>query len=443
MTQPQRLIPEFTFQPGQFEAVRDVLARYSGVYLDRINQRTITVAIGQRLFATGKLFKDYIAEIGHVAGRAELQQLAELLLNHETIFFRNQPHMRALRNVLLPQLHRRKPIATPLRIWSAGCSTGEEPYSLAIIAMETLGPVLPRPLEVWATDLSEAALEKARAARYRGRTLSNVTPDVRTRYFDYRGDYWTVKDLVRSKVTFSQINLLEPFPPHAQGVDIIFCQNVTIYFELATFRALVDRFYHLLPEGGLLFLGFSETLWNIYDRFRLQEVEGAFVYVKDTRPSAPALAPPSAPPPNRWAKATGRILPAKRPEKATGNETITVAPPISFRAPFWLVCCTPTQNERERAAATRARPPGRGESGRGARYALSCAAERPPRAKNTGADSQGTRQPRRPGCCRCRGSPRIGDEHPHHRGIYSSGDTLRTAGTGSGSSKKPGTGTLP
>lgn len=288
---------EFAFQPGQFDRVRDVLARYSGIYLDQTNQRTITTALSQRLQSTGTTFDEYVTLLKQSKGRDELQTFAELLLNHETVFFRNQPHMRALRNVLFPQLHQRKPVGAPIRIWSAGCSTGEEPYSLAMLARETLGAVLPRPVNIWATDLSEGALDKARAGRYRGRTLSNVSPDIQKRYFEYqyRGDAWAVSEQIRAMVTFEQFNLLDPFPPQINGVDMIFCQNVTIYFSLETFRALVDRFYHILPEGGLLFLGFSETLWNIYDKFRLQEVEGAFVYVKDPPTPVPAPAPPALP----------------------------------------------------------------------------------------------------------------------------------------------------
>jgi chemotaxis protein methyltransferase CheR len=233
----------------------------------------------------------YIARLSRAAGRDELQQLAERLLNHETIFFRNMLHMQALRNVVLPQLHRRKAPQEPLRIWSAGCSTGEEPYSLAMMVLETLGHPLPRPVQIWATDLSEVALANARSGSYRGRTLTNVSPTLQQRYFLHRLDGWSPNEQVRALVTFEQLNLLEPFPAQAQGIDIIFCQNVTIYFQLATFRALVERFYDVLPTEGMLFLGFSETLWNVFDRLRLREIEGAFVYVKE--PGSLQAAPPA------------------------------------------------------------------------------------------------------------------------------------------------------
>jgi chemotaxis protein methyltransferase CheR len=286
--QPSRPV----FQSGQFEVVRDLLATYGGIYLDSTSQRVLSQALRQRMAATTcATLEAYIARVSRSAGRGELQQLAELLLNHETIFFRNMLHMQALRQVVLPQLHRCKAPHEPLRIWSAGCSTGEEPYSLAMIALETLGHPLPRPVQIWATDLSEAALAKARVGLYRGRTLTNVSPAMKQRYFLHRLDGWSPNEQVRALVTFEQLNLLEPFPAQAQGIDIIFCQNVTIYFQIATFRALIERFYDVLPDQGMLFLGFSETLWNVFDRLRLREIEGAFVYVKE--PGTTQAAPPA------------------------------------------------------------------------------------------------------------------------------------------------------
>lgn len=283
---------KMSLPPAQFDIVRDLLASYGGVYLDRTSQRILTMALSQRLTATGLTLEAYIARIVESQGREELHQLVEMVLNHETIFFRNLLHMNALQYVILPQLHRRKPMEAALRIWSAGCSTGEEPYSLAMIALETFGYPLPRPVDVWATDLSTTALAKARRGMYRGRALTNVKPDMYRTYFEYRQEGWALRDHVRSLVTFEQLNLLDPFPSRAQGVDIIFCQNVTIYFQLETFRNLVEQFYGVLAEGGMLFLGFSETLWNVFDKFRLREIAGAFIYVKET-PATPVNVKPS------------------------------------------------------------------------------------------------------------------------------------------------------
>jgi chemotaxis protein methyltransferase CheR len=273
--------------PEQFASLRDRLAEYSGVYLDLARLRLLEHSVAQRLHATGDELAAYERRLQGLAGRDELRLLAELVLNHETIFFRNGPHLRALREVLLPELHQRKPAGTPIRIWSAGCATGEEPYSLAITALETLGQPPARPVEIWATDLSEPALRKARLGFYRGRALQNLPADLLARYFTPKDDGYLVGDALRALVRFESLNLLEPFPRYASGVDIIFCQNVTIYFQIKTCQDLMARFYGCLPPGGLLFLGFSETLWNIFDRFLSREVAGAYVYYKETLESLP------------------------------------------------------------------------------------------------------------------------------------------------------------
>jgi len=304
--------------PEQFDHLRDLLADFSGVYLDSARQRVLEHGLAQRLRATGDDLASYERRLRADSGRHELHQLAELVLNHETFFFRNLPHMRALREVLLPDLHRRKPAGAPIRIWSAGCATGEEAYSLAMIALEALGHPPPRPIEIWATDLSQAALRKARAGVYRGRAIGNLPSDLLARYLRRQGDAYAVADHVRALVRFEFLNLLDPFPTAARDLDIIFCQNVTIYFQLETCRKLIERFYDCLPGDGLLFLGFSETLWNVFDRFRSREVAGAYVYYKESE----KLAPPA-----EVRKPTARSIdPAVRPDGRSAGTRPLVAP---------------------------------------------------------------------------------------------------------------------
>lgn len=332
---------ELVLRPAQFQLLRDLLATYSGVFLDEARQRVLTDGLSKRLAATRLNFDAYIDLVRQPAERAELQQLAELVLNHETVFFRNAPHMHALRKEILPGLHQQKAPDEPLRIWSAGCATGEEPYSLAIQVLETLGPALTRPVEIWATDLSEAALNRARHGQYRGRTLANVNPELRTRYFTHAGDTWTVRQSVRTLVHFEQLNLLEPFPAHAQDLDLIFCQNVTIYFQLETCRQLMQRFYTTLPNGGMLFLGFSETLWNIFDKFQSREIAGAFIYYKE---SYPAPAPICARLPSGR-----RSEPRQAPVSASNRASLRAPYPPARRA-------SAAMPEQQRSASDNAAP---------------------------------------------------------------------------------------
>lgn len=292
-------LPDVRLSAEAFLRLRDWLASFSGVYLDAAQQRMLEQGLSLRMAATGLNLTDYERQIAQPSGHDELRCLVEQVLNHETSFFRNGPHMRALREVVLPNLHRRKPIGEPIRIWSAGCASGEEPYSLAMMALEALGAPPARPVEVYATDLSAEVLNRARTGVYRGRTLNNVPPEMLDRYFTPAGESYTLKAPVRALVQFAQLNLLDPFPPIVQGVDAIFCQNVTIYFQAETRRRLIERFYACLPPAGMLFLGFSETLWNVFDAFHSHEIAGAYVYVKDQplprRAQTPAR-PPSAPP---------------------------------------------------------------------------------------------------------------------------------------------------
>jgi chemotaxis protein methyltransferase CheR len=289
--------------PEQFERLRGALAAFGGIFLDASQQRMLEYGLASRTAATGLPLERYEQLVLAGADRDEIRRLAELLLNHETFFFRNQPHVRALRQVLLPEIHRRKPPGEPIRIWSAGCSTGEEPYSIALAALETLA-YTGRRAEVYGTDLSEIALEKARAGVYRGRTLNNVAPAQLMRFFEPAGDSYRVGAALRAAVRFERLNLLDPFPDLVRGSDVIFCQNVTIYFQAEARRALIERFYETLPPHGLLLLGFSETLWNVFDGFQAREVDGAYVYVK----AAPAPAP--APPRDRSARVRLHVPPA-------------------------------------------------------------------------------------------------------------------------------------
>ena len=310
-----------SLSPQHIAALRDLVAEYCGVYLDDTRLATLEAAARRRADFLRQPPPIYVAALRARRDPLELQQLAELLLNHETQFFRNRPHMDALRTEVLPALHQRLPPGLPLRIWSAGCSTGEEPYSIAIAALEALGDPPPRPIEIWATDLSESALARARAGTYRGRTLANLSAQQRTRFFERRGDGLAIGPAVRRLVRFEQLNLLDPFPPQARGLHIIFCQNVTIYFQVRTCRALMERFYHALDEGGTLFLGFSETLWNIFDRFRWREVAGTYVYVKRSERQEPPRVPPI------HGRANGPRAAARRsgakPAAATGAEIVT------------------------------------------------------------------------------------------------------------------------
>ncbi len=293
----QCIEPKNELAPMQLARLRDLLATYCGVYLDDSRYERLCIAVRRRAQQRSMAVPAYAEAVAGVTERPELHLLAELLLNHETVFFRHRLHMTALGKTIIPELHRRLPPDVPIRIWSAGCATGEEVYSIAITALEALGNPAARPIEILGSDLSTAALSRARAGRYRGRTLINLSASQRRLFFrPFGDDGLEVNEHLRRIVRFEQRNLLDPLPAEFQGVQIIFCQNVTIYFQVETCRMLIGRFYEVMAEGGTLFLGFSETLWNIFNRFRWREVDGTYVYQKERPLPTPSPRRPSETP---------------------------------------------------------------------------------------------------------------------------------------------------
>ncbi len=264
----------------QWTIIRDYLARRAGLYLDDSRMRQGRMLVQERFRQLQISAAAYTLRIQDPTNGSELQWLAERLANHETQFFRNPAHFRALREHILPELQRLRSPLRPLRCWSAGCSTGEEPYSMAMVALQQWGNPPSRPISIWATDLSHVPLERAIAAEYRGRSLTNVQADYKQWFEPQPNGSLRVSEAVRSLVQFEQHNLLDVLPHWAYQLDLVFCQNVTIYFQLETCRQLIERIYAAMAVGGYLLLGFSESLWGIFDRFETVEVAGAFIYRK-------------------------------------------------------------------------------------------------------------------------------------------------------------------
>jgi chemotaxis protein methyltransferase CheR len=195
-------------------------------------------------------------------GQAELFRafVARLTIG-ETHFFRIAPQIAALREVVLPQLLAARAAVRRLACWSAGCSTGEEPYTLAILLRELLAETPDWHLRLLGTDLSEPALALARRARYREWSFRETPPRVRPRYFTRAGDDWLLDERVRRMVTFTPLNLVDgplPSPGVSGGFDLILCRNVTIYFSHAVAHRLYARFAEALAPDGWLIVGPSD-----------------------------------------------------------------------------------------------------------------------------------------------------------------------------------------
>jgi chemotaxis protein methyltransferase CheR len=219
--------------------------------------------------------------------QAELVALLNEITIGETSFFRNQPQLDAFKNVVLPKIIQAKahlPIRR-LRMWSAGCSTGEEPYTLRMMLLEEAGAQLRDwTTELLATDLNERSLTHAQEGVYGSYSTRNLTPVYRGKYFTAQSDKLQVNAMARSNISFSRLNLSDDSRmTFMKSIDVIFCCNVLIYFDLASKRRVIQHFFNNLLPHGYLFLGHSESLYGVNDDFRLVHLPGATAYVKGER----------------------------------------------------------------------------------------------------------------------------------------------------------------
>jgi chemotaxis protein methyltransferase CheR len=278
-------------QDADFLAVREYLVGAAGLVFDESRRAGLSIVVAERLRATrAASVTDYLRLLTGPRGADERQGLIDLVTVQETYFFRNPPQVEALRRRVLPDLLRRTAgRERPLTIWSAGCSTGEEAYTLAMLvadlaARSAVGGCNGRPAaRILATDVSASALATAERATYVGRTLQTVPAVDRDRWFvPGAGKALAVRDDVRRLVELRQHNLVTDPPPFAAAeVDLIVCRNVTIYFSRSTTRAVIGSFHDVLNDGGYLLLGHSETLWQVSDAFTLVPLDEAFLYRRD------------------------------------------------------------------------------------------------------------------------------------------------------------------
>lgn len=310
-----------------FARFRDYIHEHSGIYLEESKLDSLRISLVTRATRHDcAALDEYYALL--VRDETEFKELMNLITINETSFFRFPQQFEALRTRVLPEIMSAKPVSQrSFRVWSAGCSTGEEPYSIAMTLLDAGIDGLGWDIHVLGTDVSTKALAAAQEGVYRDRALFNVAPEVLARHFEpvAEGGY-RVNPRVRRAVEFGYHNLIkEPYPLSLMGSwDVIFCRNVTIYFKLESTRRVVSNFARSLNEGGYLFIGHSETLSSVTDELEPVEVGGVFLYRKPRpkrlfgRPHAhrielPKVAPLAADAPSGPAVA----VPATRPAGET------------------------------------------------------------------------------------------------------------------------------
>ncbi|HTP24710.1 MAG TPA: CheR family methyltransferase [Anaeromyxobacteraceae bacterium] len=239
--------------------------------------------------------KDYLDVLRR--DEKELRRLLPLLTVGKTSFFRDKAQFEALAALMPDMLSRCRAEKRPLSVWSAGCATGEESWSIAMTAAEA--GAAPEDIELLATDLNPEAVAFAARGEFSVRRMSEVPRALRDRYFECTGEICRVSDplrLILSRIVTHNLASISYPRPTSGAWDAIFCRNVIIYFDTPTAQAVLSRFLNALTPGGWLFLGYSESLFRLFDGFELAEVGGAFLY---RRPAAPVPAPAVAIPPPR------------------------------------------------------------------------------------------------------------------------------------------------
>jgi chemotaxis protein methyltransferase CheR len=270
-------------KPEEFHLFRDYIHQHSGIFLDDDKLDSLRISLLARTtrleLETYSAYFDILA-----ADEREFRELMDLVTINETSFFRFPQQFDVLGRRIVPEILAKCTTDTPtVRVWSAGCSTGEEPYSIAIAIDEALtGMGRYARVQVIGTDVSQRALSHARRGEYTTKKMANVPRRVIDRYFDVDGDRCRVGDRVREMVEFKYHNLIKEAAPASMiGTwDVIFCRNVTIYFKVESTQRVVSNFYKVLTDGGYLFIGHSETLHTVSDEFVPVELDGVFLYKK-------------------------------------------------------------------------------------------------------------------------------------------------------------------
>jgi chemotaxis protein methyltransferase CheR len=261
------------------DEIRTLIEQRSAILLDASRERFFSTRV--REFLEEKELPDGAELLRSVRGSSiEYESLLERLLTQETSFFRYPAVYDALHRKILPEVQERKVWHNPrtLRIWSAGCSTGEEPYSIAITVMDALKFAEAWEIEVLATDISRRALRHAERGHYPKRSVQHLEARHVDMHFEATKHGYQVKPRTRKMISFAQMNLAEA--PYVGKLDCIFCMNVLMYFSEERRLAILRRFYDALEPGGFFVLGHSETLSNLPMKFESVVLGDCRIYRK-------------------------------------------------------------------------------------------------------------------------------------------------------------------
>jgi chemotaxis protein methyltransferase CheR len=254
---------------SDFERISKLVYEQCGIHLHDGKKELVKARLGKRLREGNyRSFAEYFGHVTTREGQEELITMIDSISTNLTYFFREDSHFRKLEKII-PKLSENN----RLNIWCAGCSTGEEPYSIAMTVMEHVKSAAVN-VKILATDISTKVLKTAEAAVYSSERIDKIPQPLLKKYFQYgtgpSSGLFRVKKDLREMIEFRRLNLIEPFPQQFL-FDVIFCRNVMIYFDKATQGVLVNKYFDHLEKGGYLFVGHSESLTGLSHRFKYSE----------------------------------------------------------------------------------------------------------------------------------------------------------------------------
>ncbi|NOY62521.1 MAG: protein-glutamate O-methyltransferase CheR [Gammaproteobacteria bacterium] len=263
---------EYDFSDRDFNVIRQLVMARTGISLSEAKRDMVYSRLSRRLRQLDiSTFKDYCALVSTDESE-EHGHFVNAITTNLTAFFREEHHFHYLKDTLLPELMANKSATRQIRIWSAGCSTGEEPYSLAMVLKENLPQAAGWDVKILASDLDTNVLAKAAEGVYDEERVSGISAQRLKRWFKRgkgsRQGKVRVSSELRDMICFRQINLMEEWPLRGP-FDFMFCRNVVIYFDKPTQRVLFNRYADLLADDARLFVGHSESLYKVTDRFEL------------------------------------------------------------------------------------------------------------------------------------------------------------------------------
>lgn len=273
-----------TLTPELYQRFVDLFYKKTGIWFEENKRYFVDKRLDERIAELGlENYREYYQLLKFSTDPTELQQLVNRLTVNETYFFRDFPQLQGFAEEVLPQIIKAKAKTgdRSIKLWSAGCSTGEEPYTLAIILLEMLPEPEKWTIEILASDINTKVLDFARKGYYNSRSVKDVPLEYLDRYFTPRLEMQLLNSKVRKMVAFKVINLMEERDMKAQvDYDVVFCRNVLIYFSPESRLSVLDRYYRSLKRGGYIYLGHSESVARITDAFKMERIGSNIVYRK-------------------------------------------------------------------------------------------------------------------------------------------------------------------